>query len=70
MSQPLTFTKQNFIFLQKERESLQNSLKKISEENEKLKTQVHDMKITVRENKKLLNDYIINITNKDKLFEK
>ena len=70
MSQPLTFTKQNFIFLQKERESLQNSLKKISEENEKLKTQVHDMKITVRENKKLLNDYIVNITNKDKLFEK
>ena len=70
MAQPITFTKQNFIFLQKERESLQNSIKKISEENEKLKTQVYDMKITVKENKKVLNDYIINITNKDKLFEK
>ena len=70
MSQTITFTKQNFIFLQKERESLQNSIKKISEENEKLKTQVYDMKITVKENKKVLNDYIINITNKDKLFEK
>ena len=70
MAQPITFTKQNFIFLQKERESLQNSIKKLSEENEKLKTQVHDMKITVKENKKVLNDYIINITKKDKLFEK
>jgi hypothetical protein len=49
---------------------LQNSIKKLSEENEKLKTQVHDMKITVKENKKVLNDYIINITKKDKLFEK
>ena len=70
MSQTITFTKQNFIFLQKERESLQNSIKKLSEENEKLKTQVHDMKITVKENKKVLNDYIINITKKDILFEK
>ena len=70
MAQTINFTKQNFVFLQKERESLQNSIKKLSEENEKLKTQVHDMKITVKENKKVLNDYIINITNKDKLFEK
>ena len=70
MSQPLSFTKSNFILLQNERENLQKTIKIISEENIKLKDQVHDMKITVRENKKVLNDYIINITNKDKLFEK
>ena len=70
MEQPLSFTKSNFILLQNDRESLQKTVKLISEENIKLKTQVHDMKITVRENKKVLNDYIINITNKDKLFEK
>ena len=70
MSQPLTFTKSNFILLQNDIENLQKTIKLISEENIKLKDQVHDMKITVRENKKVLNDYIINITNKDKLFEK
>ena len=70
MEQPLSFTKSNFILLQNDRESLQKTIKLISEENIKLKTQVRDMKITVRENKKVLNDYIINITNKDKLFEK
>ena len=68
--EPLSFSKSNFILLQNEKENLEKSFKKISEENQRLKTQVHDMKITVRENKKVLNDYIINITNKDKLFEK
>jgi chromosome segregation protein len=68
--EPLSFSKSNFILLQNEKENLQKSFKIISEENERLKTQVHDMKITVRENKKVLNDYIINITKKDKLFEK
>lgn len=68
--QPLQFSKTNFILLQNEKEALQKTIKLISEENIKLKSQVHDMKITVRENKKVLNDYIINITNKDKLFEK
>ena len=70
MSQSLPFTKPNFILLQKELDTLKKSLEIITEENKKLKTQVHDMKITVKENKKVLNDYIINITNKDKLFEK
>ena len=70
MSQSLAFTKPNFILLQKELDTLKKSLEIITEENKKLKTQVHDMKITVKENKKVLNDYIINITNKDKLFEK
>ena len=70
MSQSLAFTKPNFILLQKEIETLKKSIEIITEENKKLKTQVHDMKITVKENKKVLNDYIINITNKDKLFEK
>ena len=68
--EPLSFSKSNFILLQNEKENLEKSFKIISEENKRLKTQVHDMKITVRENKKVLNDYIINITNKDKLFEK
>lgn len=68
--EPLSFSKSNFILLQNEKENLEKSIKIISEENQRLKTQVHDMKITVRENKKVLNDYIINITNKDKLFEK
>ena len=68
--EPLSFSKSNFILLQNEKENLEKSFKKISEENQRLKTQVHDMKITVRVNKKVLNDYIINITNKDKLFEK
>ena len=66
----LSFSKSNFILLRNEKENLEKSFKIISEENQRLKTQVHDMKITVRENKKVLNDYIINITNKDKLFEK
>ena len=70
MSQSLPFSKPNFILLQKEIETLKKSIEIITEENKKLKTQVHDMKITVKENKKVLNDYIINITNKDKLFEK
>ena len=66
----LTFSKGNFITLKKERDMLKITLKCITEENDKLKEELNDMKITVKKNKDMLKEYITQITNKDKLFEK
>ena len=66
----LSFSKGNFITLKKERDMLKITLKCITEENDKLKEELNDMKITVKKNKDMLKEYITQITNKDKLFEK
>ena len=49
---------------------LKITLQYISEENENLKNELNDMKITAKKNKDMLKEYIYQITNKDKLFEK
>ena len=62
----LAFNKTNFANLKKERDMLKITLQYITEENENLKNELNDMKITAKKNK----EYVYQITNKDKLFEK
>jgi hypothetical protein len=69
-SNDLPFNKKNFLILKKERDMLKITLKYISEENESLKNELNDMKITAKKNKDMLKEYVTQITNKDKLFEK
>ena len=66
----LAFNKNNFINLKKERDMLKITLQYITEENQNLKNELNDMKITAKKNKDMLREYINQITNKDKLFEK
>ena len=66
----LAFNKTNFMNLKKERDMLKITLDYIREENENLKNELNDMKITARKNKDMLKEYVYQITNKDKLFEK
>ena len=66
----LAFNKTNFANLKKERDMLKITLKYITEENENLKNELNDMKITAKKNKDMLKEYVYQITNKDKLFEK
>ena len=66
----LPFNKNNFINLKKERDMLKITLEYITEENKNLKNELNDMKITAKKNKDMLREYINQITNKDKLFEK
>ena len=66
----LSFNKTNFANLKKERDMLKITLQYITEENENLKNELNDMKITARKNKDMLKEYVYQITNKDKLFEK
>ena len=66
----LPFNKTNFMNLKKERDMLKITLQYISEENENLKNELNDMKITAKKNKDMLKEYVYQITNKDKLFEK
>lgn len=66
----LPFNKANFYVLEQERNMLKITLDFLSTENQKLKSQVEDMKITVRHNKEQLEEYVTKITNKDKVFEK
>ena len=66
----LAFNKTNFANLKKERDMLKITLQYITEENENLKNELNDMKITARKNKDMLKEYVYQITNKDKLFEK
>ena len=66
----LTFSKANFITLKTERDMLRVTLKSIAEENDQLKNELNDMKITSKKNKDMLKEYVTQITNKDKLFEK
>ena len=66
----LAFNKTNFANLKKERDMLKITLQYITEENENLKNELNDMKITANKNKDMLKEYVYQITNKDKLFEK
>ena len=66
----LAFNKTNFITLKKERDMLKITLEYITQENENLKNELNDMKITAKKNKDMLKEYVYQITNKDKLFEK
>jgi len=63
-------SKANFIMLEQERNLLKITLDYVVKENETLKQQNEDMKITVKHNKELLREYIEKITNKDKVVEK
>jgi hypothetical protein len=69
-SHDLPFNKINFMNLKKERDMLKITLQYITEENLNLKNELNDMKITAKKNKDMLKEYINQITNKDKLFEK
>ena len=66
----LPFNKINFMNLKKERDMLKITLQYISEENQNLKNELNDLRITAKKNKDMLKEYINQITNKDKLFEK
>ena len=66
----ILFNKNNFIKLEEEKNMLKITLKYISEENEKLKNELEDMKITAKKNKEMLQEYVNKITDKDKLFIK
>ncbi len=68
--QSLQFNKTNFQMLEQERNMLKITLQYISTENEKLKNELEDMKITAKKNKEMLKEYVTQITNKDKMFEK
>ena len=70
MKNDLPFNKINFMNLKKERDMLKITLQYITEENNNLKNELNDMKITAKKNKDMLKEYINQITNKDKLFEK
>ncbi len=63
-------SKANYIMLEQERNLLKITLDYVVKENETLKQQNEDMKITVKHNKELLREYIEKITNKDKVVEK
>ena len=63
-------SKANSITLEQERNLLKITLDYFVKENEFLKQQSEDMRITVMHNKDLLRDYIEKITNKDQVFEK
>lgn len=63
-------SKSSYIQLERERDMLKITLNHLAAENNKLKTSLNDMKITVKHNKNLLKEYIETITNKDKVFEK
>ena len=66
----LHFNKVNFMNLKKERDMLKITLEYITEENKNLKNELNDMKVTAKKNKDMLKEYVYQITNKDKLFEK
>ena len=58
----LPFSKANFYVLEQERNMLKITLDFLSTENQKLKSQIEDMKITVRHNKEQLEEYVTKIT--------
>jgi len=63
-------SKGNYLVLEQERNLLKITLDYIVKENEELKQQLEDMKMTVIHNKELLKEYVDKITNKDKVVEK
>ena len=50
----LAFNKTNFANLKKERDMLKITLQYITEENENLKNELNDMKITAKKNKDMI----------------
>jgi hypothetical protein len=56
--------------IQQERNMLKLTLEYLVKENENLKRQLEDMRVTVKSNKEQLKEYIEKITNKDKVVEK
>lgn len=56
--------------VEQERDLLKITLEYLIKENEGLKSQLEDMKMTVRTNKEQLREYVEKITNKDKVVEK
>jgi chromosome segregation ATPase len=66
----LNVTKINYQKLEQERNMLKITLEYYAKENEGLKNQLEDMKMTVKHNKELLKEYVEKITNKDKVVEK
>jgi chromosome segregation ATPase len=67
---PLTYSKANFQVVEQERNLLKITLDYVAKENDMLKQQLEDMKMTVKHNKELLKEYIEKITSKDKVVEK
>ena len=63
-------SKGNYQVLEQERNLLKITLDYVVKENEDLKQQLEDMKMTVVHNKELLKEYVDKITNKDKVVEK
>ena len=66
----LPYSKANFQIIEQERNLLKITLDYVVQENDTLKQQLEDMKMTVKHNKQLLKEYIDTITNKDKVVEK
>jgi chromosome segregation ATPase len=66
----LNVTKINYQKLEQERNMLKITLEYYAKDNEGLKNQLDDMKMTVKHNKELLKEYVEKITNKDKVVEK
>lgn len=56
--------------IQEEKKLLQVTLDYLAQENEDLRNQIEDMKMTVKTNKDQLYEYITTITNKDKVVDK
>jgi len=65
-----TTNKITYQMLEQERNMLKITLEYVAKENEELKQQLEDMKMTVRTNKELLKEYVDKITNKDMVVEK
>jgi hypothetical protein len=66
----LPYSKANFQVIEQERNLLKITLDYVAKENDMLKQQLEDMKMTVKHNKELLREYIETITSKDKVVEK
>ena len=63
-------TNAKIAFLEQEKQLLKITLDHILKENEDLKNQMEDMKLTVQHNKRQLKEYVDSITTKDKVVEK
>jgi chromosome segregation ATPase len=66
----LPYSKANYQVIEQERNLLKITLDYVAKENDSLKQQLEDMKMTVKHNKNLLKEYIDTITSKDKVVEK
>ena len=66
----LPYSKTNYHIIEQERNLLKITLDYVVQENDNLKQQIEDMRVTVKHNKQLLKEYIETITTKDKVVEK